>query len=234
MTSRNLTIFAEPNMAVALTKIARIYSQKNNVIVSLNFNSAANLVSEIEGEAPVDILICAHDQLIGTLRNKGLVDVYNIGYFVEDNLVLVTSSNNKEVAGLVDNDLNFEATLAALDQNKAVLIVDNEGTSLGKFSGDLIKKLKLENLKIFTHLAEDKTPIFDLVKKDSSQYSILLASQANNLKDIKILAVKKDFKIFYQALVIAGENMENSREFLKFLKSSISKEVLRKNGFEVN
>jgi len=43
--SRNLTIFAEPNMVLALTKIARLYSQKSNVIVAVNFNSSSDLVS---------------------------------------------------------------------------------------------------------------------------------------------------------------------------------------------
>ena len=40
--------------------------------------------------------------------------------------------------------------------------------------------------------------------------------------------------IFYQALVIAGNNMEVAREFLKFLKTPQSKEILKENGFIVD
>jgi ABC-type molybdate transport system substrate-binding protein len=46
--SRNLKVFAEPNMALALSKIARIFSQKNNVIVSINFSSSFDLINEID------------------------------------------------------------------------------------------------------------------------------------------------------------------------------------------
>ena len=56
-TSRNLTIFAEPNMALALTKIARLYSQHSNSIVSVNFNSSYELMSDITAGEPADIFI---------------------------------------------------------------------------------------------------------------------------------------------------------------------------------
>jgi ABC-type molybdate transport system substrate-binding protein len=49
-----------------------------------------------------------------------------------------------------------------------------------------------------------------------------------------ILATKKNLNIFYQALVIAGDNMEVAREFLKFLKSAEAKKILEQSGFIAN
>ena len=91
---RNLTVFAEPNLALALTKIARIYSQKSRTNVSVNFNSSADLIAEIDSGEPADIFISAHPQWIEALRQKGLVDVYNIGFIARDKLVLVTTKTN--------------------------------------------------------------------------------------------------------------------------------------------
>ena len=49
--------------------------------------------------------------------------------------------------------------------------------------------------------------------------------------DIKILRVIPDIDIYYQGVVIAGDNMEKARDFLKYLKSDESKNLLNKNGF---
>jgi molybdate transport system substrate-binding protein len=86
--SRNLTIFAEPNLALPLTKIARQYSRDANVIVSLNFTSANSLLSNIDSGEPVDLFISAHNGWIEMLHQKGVVDIYNIGYITQDELVL--------------------------------------------------------------------------------------------------------------------------------------------------
>ena len=124
--SRNLTVFAEPKMALALTKITRLYSQKSNTIVSTNFASAPELIASIDSGEPADVFISAHSDSIELIKRKGLADVHNVGY------------------------------------------------------------------------------------------------------------VAKNGNIFYQALVIAGDNMEVAREFLKFLKSDVAKTILKEIGFGVD
>lgn len=233
--NRNLTIFAEPNMVIALTKIARLYSQKSNVIVSVNFGYSSDLINEVDSGEPADVFISAHSGWIDTLRQKGLVDVYNIGYIASDKLVLTTSKSNPNLpAELAAGKLPITEMLKILDQNKSTLILDNEGNSSGKFSNELVRNLELENLQLFNKLSEDKSPILNVVKSNNDQYALLLKSQVRNDKDLQILSVDEDENIFYQALVIAGDNMEVAREFLKFLKSDAAKSVLKESGFTVN
>lgn len=232
-TGRNLTIFAEPNLAIALTKISRLYSQQHNIVLALNFASSIDLVEEIDGGEPADIFISAHSDLIENLRHKGIVDVYNIGYFAEDDLVLIIAKNSKSNFISTEKNLNLEVAIAILNKNRANIIIDTEGSSSGKFSDSFIKKHGFNDLKVFQRLNEDKNLITNLVS-GTDQYALLLRTQVNDKKELKILAVKKDENIFYQALVIAGDNMENAREFLKFLKSAKAKEILRANGFRVN
>ena len=45
--------------------------------------------------------------------------------------------------------------------------------------------------------------------------------------------LQKDKNIFYQAFVIAGDNMDVAREFLNFLKTPNAKNILRNSGFIV-
>jgi len=234
-TSRNLTIFAESNMTLAMTKLARLYSQKSNVIVSVNFNSSTDLINDVDSGEPADLFISAHPILIESLRQKGLVDIYNIGYIANDELVLITSKSNPNLpAELLNKKLPLEDSLKILDKNKVTLIFDNEDSSSGYFSNALITKLSLVDVKLFNKLSEDKSPFLSIIRSNSENYALALRSQIKNESDFQILAAKKDEKIFYQALVIAGDNMEIAREFIKFLKSDVAVSILKDGGFEVN
>lgn len=233
-TSRNLTIFAEQNMVMAMTKIARIYSQKSNVIVSVNFGSSSDLMNSIDSGEPADVFISAHLGWIETLRHKGLIDVYNVGYIARDELVLVANKSNPNLSEELKSSKSFENSLEILNRNGSTLVLDNEGNSSGKFSHDLIKKNLLPNLQLLHKSTEDKSPILNVVKSGKDQYALLLMSQVKNDFDLEILATKKDENIFYQALVIAGDNMEIAREFLKFLSSDAAKKILKESGFVVD
>lgn len=230
--SRNLTIFTEPNMVLALTRIARLYSQKSNVITSINFNSSLDLIAEIDSGAPANVFISAHSGWINTLRRRGLVDVYNIGYIASDKLMLVTSKSNPDILSeLRDKKLSLENKLKILNQTKQTLIIDDEGCSSGKISSDIISRLNLLDIKLFKKLSEDKSPFLSIIANNPEYYALLLASQVKNEPDLEILATKKDSGIFYQALVIADDNMDIAREFLRFLKSEAAQKILRESGF---
>ncbi len=233
--SRNLTIFAEPNLSIALTKIARAYSQKANVIISINFGSSSNLISNIDSGEPVDIFVSAHKGWIDSLHQKGVVDVYNIGYIAYDYLALVTLKTNPNLPSqLIKKKTLLSEALSILDKNKAAIILDDEGNSSGFFAKNFLDQATFSNIKIFSKIAEDKTPFLAIVRNNPENYSLLLQSQVKNKNDLQILASEDKKNIFYQALVIAGDNMEIAREFLKFLKSDQAKIILKSSGFTVN
>lgn len=232
--SRNLTVFSEPNMAMALSKIARQFSQKNNVIVSINFSSSFDLINEIDLGAPANVFISAHPQIIENLRQKGVVDVYNVAYIANDELVLSTSkTNNHFPIKLLKKNINLEDSLKILDENKLSLIIDHEGVSSGIYSKKIIQNLSLGNLKIFNKLPEDQSSLIRDIENNKDTYGLLFRSQLQNNNNLRILATQKDKNIFYQAFVIAGDRMDVAREFLNFLKTSNSKDILRNSGFIV-
>ncbi len=234
-TTRNITIFAEQNMTTALVKLARIYSQKNHIVATVNFNSSSELMNDVDSGEPADIFISAHSGWIDSLKQKGLVDIYNTGYIAYDRLVLATSKDNQNIpAQLLEKNISLESALKILNKQKATLLTNTEGSSSGKFSKELINFLNLDDLKVFTKLGEDKSRDLDLNNDNSQGYALILASEAKTHKNLKILAEQKQTNIIYQALVIAGDNMEVAREFLKFLKTDTARNVLRSNGFVVD
>ena len=81
-------------MIFSLTKIARLYSQKNNITTAINFGSSAQLANNIEEGEPADVFISAHHIIVDSLKQKGLIDFYNNSNIVSDRLVIATSIDN--------------------------------------------------------------------------------------------------------------------------------------------
>ena len=77
------------------------------------------------GEA-ADVFITANDNVIESLKLKGLVDIYNIVEIGQDYLNLVTSNNNKLMSPILyGNDNDIIESLKILNDKKVTLILDN-------------------------------------------------------------------------------------------------------------
>lgn len=227
--TRNLTILAEQSMIFSLTKIARLYSQKNNIATTINFGSSAQLASNIEEGEPADVFISAHHAIIDSLKQKGLIDFYNNSNIAFDRLAIATSIDNPNLKDF-NQSLDFNNALKFLDKNKSIIVIDNSGNSSGVLIDEIIKNLNFNDLQIIVKINEDRDSMTNLIRKNKEQYGVMLLSQAFNKKTLKIIAIS-DFEINYQALAITGENMQVAREFLKFLKSDIAKKIFMDNGF---
>jgi ABC-type molybdate transport system substrate-binding protein len=237
--NRNLTIFADQNLMFPLIKIARIYSQKNNAVVSISFiataeedktlgedfaNNEDDIVSKIQAGEPVDLIISANKNIINNLKQKGLLDFYNTGIFSAERLVIATSVKNK-----INLSDNFHLALRQLNAMKSSIIIDNEQNTAGQYAADLLKQMRIGELEIVHKLSEDYETITKLISKNSDKYFLVLTSQVANNKNIKIIA-SSDFVVNYQALVVAGENMKNAREFIKFLRTAKVEKILKENN----
>ncbi len=240
----NITIFAESDMAKVLAEISRNYSKENNTIVSINLNSSSQLINEIDSGEPADVFISSHEDWIEMLKHKGLVDVYNISNIAKDKLVLVTSNKNTNIdlnnikkLGDINKILKF---ISKKETPIVIIIIDSEYTSLGRYSAKIIKDAKINDGNvyrdndIYKKVEEDKRTVISLLEENNNSCAIVLASSLVNQKNIKIIADIPNLDIYYQALVIAGDDMKEARNFLKFLKSDKAKEIITRNGFIVD
>ena len=228
----NLTIFSESNMTYALTKIARYYSKKKNVAISINFNSSFDLINNIDLGEPADIFVSSHIDWVKNLSQKGLVDRYSSLNFAQDQLVLVTSKNNKK---LTIEDLKeapqLNQILKIISQKKVPLIVGSQYSSLGRYTAKILEESNIDNFQIFQKLNEDKKSITDFINQNNDYCAIVMASEIKNNKNITILSEVPFVEIDYRALVIAGDNMENARKFIAFLQEPEAKKILKEDGF---
>jgi len=230
----NVTVFAENNMAYPLVKLTRIYSKDAKSAVSIDFNYSFELIENIDAGEPADVFISSHPEWIKTLKNKGLVDVYNVVNLAKDKLLLVTSKNNRKIEiEKINKSADINSILKQINKQNIPLIVDSEYTSLGLYTEDIIKKAKVRNQKIFRKFSEDKKSIIDFINENDEYCGIVLASSVKYEDEIMVLKEIADEEINYQALVIAGDNMNQARDFLKFAQSAKAKKVLMQSGFTV-
>jgi molybdenum ABC transporter molybdate-binding protein len=231
----NITIFSENNMAYPLVKISRLYSKKSNSVVSVNFDYSEQLIENISAGEPADIFIASHPDWIVDLRRKGLVDFYNFAVLAKDKLLLITSKNNKKIDIETIIKLgNLEKMLLKIHQKRVPLIVDSEITSLGKYTDEILNKVNIRNHRIYRKVIEDKKAITDFINESDEYCGIVLASSIKNYDNIVVLKEIEGREISYQALVIAGDNMNEARKFLDFVISKEARAVYSKDGFLTN
>lgn len=228
--SRNLTIYAEKDFSYVLSKIARIFSAENNVVVSLNFN-LTNMIADVKDGEPADLFISKKQNLIEELRTEGLIDVYNYGYIAKDRIVLLTSNKNNLpfMSKFVEN-INFYDSLKIINDKFGSVMYDTNSENALNFINHLQNNSKgFKNLKII-----QIDNVFDELFEDKNSFIITSLSNSVKYKNyIRYLSYLDDNQFFYQALVIAGDNMEIGREFLRFMQSERAVKILHNSGFTV-
>lgn len=230
----NLTILSEDGMTYPLVKIARIYCEFNNSTVSINFNNSRELIKNIEDGEPADIFISSHQDWTDELKQKGLIDIYNLVNLAKDSLVLVTTRNNNKIDNSKINQFsNTKAILKEMKNKGNKLIVDSLDTSLGKYTNTILQQDNFPNQEIGHINPKNKKSITNFINENSDYYGIILKNSVKNYDNILILKTIEDIEINYQALVIASNNMDEARKFLEFLKSKQAKEIFAASGFIV-
>ncbi len=232
--TRSLVVAAEPNMVYALTKIARIYSGENNVAISISFDSSDKLIDDIDLGEGIDLFISANYHQIKALKQKASFDIYNSPVIAFDHLLLATIATNPHIPDqLRDKKISIAEAVKILSDNDMILMIDSSESFLGQYSKEMVDQIVVSNLKLMIKSDDDKNRLIDDLY-EGNNYAILLASQIKNKRGLFIVNDPNQDDISYQALIIAGDNMELAREFVKFLQSDDAKAILLDLGFIVN
>ncbi|MCE3255197.1 MAG: modA [Rickettsiaceae bacterium] len=231
----NLTVFSESGLAYPLVKIARVYSEQKHSILSINFDYSAQLIKNINEGEPADVFISSHPSWIETLKQNGLVDVYNLVNVAKDKLLIVVSKQNRKVDFTkIDPLADTGQILFELINQKVPIIVDSEKTSLGKYTKTILEGAHIPDQKVYHRIVEDKKSIIDSINESDEYCGIVLASSVKKYDNIKVVKEIENSEIYYQALVIAGDNMQKARDFLKFIKTEEIRNIFSESGFIID
>lgn len=234
-----INILASSSMAESITKLAKIYSQKNNVTINASFDSVLEQERKIEDGVSADIFISSHPRIITMMKQKGLIDVYSVTNLVKNRLVLAIAKKNL-IINQIDKSNNILKQLSFLHNRLFLVVAHPSDSALGIYSKQAIMNIgneinqsfatKLYNNTIKTGSA--KNTIYLIAKGNNA--GIAFYSDAINNKDVEIISIidsKYSNPIIFQAAVVAGENMQKGRDFLIFLKSEQAVKIFQQHGF---
>jgi len=214
-----LTIFSENEISIAVINAARQYSQQHNVNISINFDNSENLIKEIEEGEPAGIFISSHPKWIKKLRNKGLIDYRNFLILPDKELLLVTSKqNNKFNYVEIAQNKDIFQMIEFINEKKLPIIYDNQTSSIGLYSKEILQSKLLNPNRIHKRIDEDSENVATILENNIAYFSIISEdSLENHMQIIKRIA---KIKIKRKVLIIAGKEMAEAKKFINYLKNN--------------
>lgn len=218
------TVLAEPQLALPMTEITRLYSLQRGVSMLSAFDDSVTQAQRLlEGESG-DVLITSYPPVITDLRQRGIVDVYSQTTVTGDALVLAAPESPSQ-----PDDGGLMAALDALP----VLLADPKRHVEGLYGHEAMPYLYYN--RAMPHLPVEyasRGAMYDAIRAGTG-IGVLLQSEAKTQDGLRLapLADAGYPQITYQALVVAGENMPMARDFTEFLRSSEAQRIFTRYGF---
>ena len=232
----SVTLLADSTISMAMAQVARNYSRDNNVVVNASFATPTSQETQIKEGGAADILITPKLPWIEDLKTQGLVDIYSQATVARNRLALV---------GPVDSDLQIPVTkdfktaplINAMAGEQAFVVGNPQSLMEGVYGKEALRSLGVaEDLEPYTLYIKESPQMFDMVVNQHA-YGVFLNSSLiakDGLRVIGLLPEESHHPIAYYAVVIAGENMDQARKFMEYLKSPATKRLLRENGYSVD
>lgn len=227
----SLTVLSDSSLAVPLSQIVRSYVAQQQVAVSTSFASGKDQVAQITEGASADLLITVRKQWIETLKLQGMVDIYSQTILARNRLVLAgPNSFSGEVA--LESAFPFTSLLQQQGGVLTLLVGNPESLPEGSFGMEAIRRMDaLEDVEPFITYARQRGRALDDVAKGS--FALMFYTDAVRERDVRVVDIFPEdthTPILYQAVVVAGENMDESRKFLDYLRSPAARHILKNYG----
>jgi len=227
-------IYAAASTTDVVKELIENYKKTNTAAAEFVpvFASAGDLAKQIEAGADASIFISADTKWVKYLDEKKMVEPGTTFILTSNELVIVASPNAK--SKFKSPEKLFEALG---DSNLAM--GDTKSVPAGKYG---MESLKFHNVwdrisganKIAYY--PDVRKVLNAVETSQCDFGIVYKTDAMMSSKVKIVYTFKEKShspIDYPACVINSKNNDEVKAFMKFLKSSRAKAVLKKYGFAV-
>jgi len=230
----SITVMADNSLSIAIAKIARNYSQKKQVVVNTSFSQQKIQQQQINDGAAADILITTKTPWLEELKQQGLVDIYSQTMLAKNRLVLVGQGGNNVV---MDSKSGFPTTqIINFSGGEPMFVLGHpEMRADSIYAKEALRNLGAANdLEPYTLYIKQMEQFFELIANQEA-FGICFYSDVQGRKDIKIIGALPESShapIVYYGVVIAGNNMNEARKFMEYLKSSEARKTLKDSGLD--
>lgn len=234
---KSVTVMADNTIGTAVAEIARNYSRDMQVVVNTSFAAPSAQEVQITEGGAADVLITPKQQWIDDLKMRGLVDVYSQTLVAKNQLALVGPADSPMRVNLSER-FPVMALLNTMGSEQAFFVVGNPETQMaGSYGKEALRSMGVaDDLEPYTLYIRRLDQMVDMVINQRA-YGIFLYSSTISREGLRVLDLfpaESHRPIDYYAVVIAGDNMDEARKFLEYLKRGAARRVLRDNGFIVD
>ena len=92
--AETLTVFGASSLTNVLEQVGTAYTAKTGVPVRFSFAASSQLAKQVESGAPADVFICADQEWMDYLANRGLIQSATRRDIVGNSLVLVAPADS--------------------------------------------------------------------------------------------------------------------------------------------
>jgi molybdate transport system substrate-binding protein len=233
-TAQEVTVFAAASLQNAFEEIGRLYqSKQGGAAVKFSFASSSALARQIEQGAPAAIFASADEQWMDYLQQRNLIASGTRKSLLGNRLVLVVPAGNPVNVVLKPN-FDFAALLGT---DGRWVTGDPSGVPVGRYALDA-----LTNLGVWpfaqTRLvrAENVRVALTFVERNEAVAGVVYETDAAISKKVRIAGVfpaDSHAPVSYPVGVIAKNDSQPARAFLRFVEGAEAHEVFRKYGFSV-
>jgi molybdate transport system substrate-binding protein len=228
---KSLTVFAAASMKNALDDINAAYTAKTGVKITASYAASSVLAKQIENGAPADVFVSADtDWMDYAIGKKNIAEPTRLN-LLGNSIVLIAAKDSK-----LDNvKIGQGFDLAGLAGDGKIATGDVKSVPVGKYA-----KAALEKLGSWTAaepkfaMAESVRAALTLVSRGEAPLGIVYATDAKVDPGVKIIGTfpaDSHPAIIYPVAATTTAKTE-AADYLAFLKTSASKTILEKYGFD--
>lgn len=226
--AQELTVSAAASLTNAFPEIGRRFEQQHpGLKLIFNFAASGPLFQQIAQGAPVDVFASADQKTMNQAQEKGLIVPASRKNFVSNTLVLIAPQDSK-LALTGPKDL-------VLPKVKRVAVGNPATVPVGRYTQEALTQAGLwGSLQPKLIMGESVRQVLDYVSRGEVDAGFVYATDAALVRGkVKTLAQVQGHQpiVYPVALVAASRKQALGQEFLNFLATPESLEILQKYGF---
>ena len=232
---RTISVIADSSLALPVTKIIQQYSTDKHQAVVASYVPVNQQEEAVLEGVGYDVLITARPKILEELKQQGLVDIYTESEVAKNRLVLAASDKSDFQASLAKR---FPlADIITKFNWQPGLVVGNPETLLeGSIAREALRNYGvIADLEPYTMYEKDLPEIISMIREEGS-LGLVYQSDAKNYQGLRVVDIVPEHThrpITYIAVVLAGNRMEQSREFVDYLTQRRSKNIFQKHDFSL-
>ncbi len=229
----SISVIADSDLALPMTNIIRAYTNDKHRAVSVSYQPIAQQEVEVMEGATYDVLVTARMRLVDNLKLKGLVDIYSEATVARNRLVLIADKNNSFQASLASG-FPLAEFIRVFNWQPGLVIGNPETQPSGSVAREALRSYGvLEDMEQYTLYEKEWRQIIRMVQ-DESKLALVFQSDvhaADNLRIVDYVADKYYAPVVYVAVVLAGDKMDEARQFVDYLKQVQAQQSFEAYGF---